>query len=426
MRLPKITRLGNVLLLQRLLKSWLQHRQAGDEPAIRQQLERNRAKVEHRLAWARFALLCLPLFALGLDPELKADATVYGLLAYSLIVILITRARSAPIWYGLFACGDATILCIYAFTYLPGTTNTEAAFAYIVVADLVILINSLRLSQPLLWGGAALSLGIYYLRFGLTLDDAQLLVGGPGNLLLTTVVSAILLHNQRRLLVETRARARLRRFFSHEVADTLEQQAFCLEKAQAEEREITVLFVDIRGFTTLAEGLPPEKTVRFLNTFFAHVTEAAFAQGGMVDKYIGDCVMVVFGAPLPSTDHPVRAVAAARAIAAAVETWNARRSAVGEVPVRVGVGINTTTAVVGTLGSAQKIDYTAIGDGVNIASRVCALTKKHPYTVLLTEATRSRLGEAGAACADLGPSEISGRRGTVKLHGLCPHEAPRP
>jgi len=168
----------------------------------------------------------------------------------------------------------------------------EAVFAYVAVANIVMVTNSLRLSLPLLWASAAGILCGYGWFFRDALDDMRVRVGGVMLLLIGLSLATMIVKGQLRLLLESRARARLRRFVSPEIADELERRWEIFDRPIS--REGTVLFVDIRGFTQTAESMAPEDSVAFLNQFFQRVTEAAFSQRGTVDKYIGDCVMVLF------------------------------------------------------------------------------------------------------------------------------------
>ena len=147
------------------------------------------------------------------------------------------------------------------------------------------------------------------------------------------------------------------------------------------------------------------------------MTQAVFAHGGTVDKYIGDCVMVLFGAPLRQADDAARAVRAAREIVRSVAEWNSDRVKRHEPPVRIGVGLNTSLVVAGAVGTPQKLEYTVIGDGVNVASRVCSLTKDFPATILATEATRSRVADE-LPWRDLGETTLRGRKTPLRIYGL--------
>ena len=138
-----------------------------------------------------------------------------------------------------------------------------------------------------------------------------------------------------------------------------------------EEREITVLFADIRGFTTLSEGLDPPEVVRMLNIFLDQMTSIVMDHGGAINKYIGDNLMAFWNAPYPQVDHAWQATQAALEILEAVAVMNTTADL--PAPVQFGIGINTGPVVVGNIGSARRLEYTPIGDTVNVASRLCGV-----------------------------------------------------
>jgi adenylate cyclase len=156
----------------------------------------------------------------------------------------------------------------------------------------------------------------------------------------------------------------------------------------AENRELSVMFCDLRGFTSVSEGLTPDALRELLNAYFSLATEVVHAHGGTLDKFIGDAVMAFWGAPLPQPDHARRAVQAALALAASAEPLNAQLSSRGLPPVRFGIGVATGVVCVGDLGSQRRRSYTAVGDAVNLAARLEALTREAGVAVLVDEPTR--------------------------------------
>jgi adenylate cyclase len=155
--------------------------------------------------------------------------------------------------------------------------------------------------------------------------------------------------------------------------------------------EATVLFSDIRSFTTLTEELGAQGTVALLNEYFTLMVHCITQEGGMLDKFIGDAIMAEFGIPIPHGDDPDRALRAAIAMITELRALNARRQARGQKPILMGVGLNTDTIVSGNIGAPKRMDYTVIGDGVNLASRLESACKEYSAQILISEFTHRKL-----------------------------------
>jgi adenylate cyclase len=153
----------------------------------------------------------------------------------------------------------------------------------------------------------------------------------------------------------------------------------------------TLLFSDIRGFTTLTEALGPQATVTLLNEYFEIMVDCITREGGMLDKFIGDAIMAAFGIPLAHDDDEDRAVRAAVAMISELQTWNTEREAEGKLPVNIGIGLNTDIVVSGNIGSKKRMDYTVIGDGVNLAARLESACKQYSAKILISEFTQAKL-----------------------------------
>ena len=415
--LRTLTRNAYVRALGSFLR-WARGLSLRPEPAMLTLIARNQARQEFLLAWWRLALSAVPWLEDAAGTAMSPVWFEYALLGYGLATLAATHSRRhAQFWRNIFAAVDFTVLLFYTRVHLDSREPLEGVFAYVALALVLMLINSLRLSLRLLWLNTAAILAGYVFFFHDLLRNPRVSVGAPMLILIASFLGSLIVRNQIRLLLESHSRGRLRRFLSAEVADELERRHLSLDRLEPAARQVTVLFVDIRGFTTLSERLSPEALVTFLNQFFARITQAVFDQHGTVDKYIGDCVMALFGAPVDQPDDADRALRAALAMVRSIADWNRELTARGEAPLKIGIGLNTSTVVAGTVGTTHKLEYTVIGDGVNVASRVCALTKEHPYPILLTAATRTLITEPHDF-TDLGETPLRGRDGAVRIFGL--------
>jgi adenylate cyclase len=177
-------------------------------------------------------------------------------------------------------------------------------------------------------------------------------------------------------------------------------------------REVTLLFSDIRGFTSLSETRKPEEVVALLNRYFSLQVEVVFKHGGSLDKFIGDCIMALWGAPLDDPEHARHAVACALDMADTLAAFRRQLGATSDFD--VGIGIHSGPAVVGLIGSDRRREYTAIGDTVNLASRIEGLTKEAKRRILVSKDTADRCGDA-FAFTSCGTFPVKGRAQPVEL-----------
>jgi adenylate cyclase len=224
-------------------------------------------------------------------------------------------------------------------------------------------------------------------------------------------------------LGEGRDRRRVRELFGRYVSpEYVRRLADDYENVQlgGARAPVTLLFSDIRGFTSLSERLPAETVIRMLNEYLERMTEVVFRHGGTLDKFIGDAVMAFWNAPVPMADHATRAVEAALDMLVELESLNERWQIEGApARIRIGIGLNTGEAIVGNIGSlTRKLDYTAIGDSVNLAARLEDLTREYATAIIISEATRHELDASRYEMRPLGEVRVKGKEQAVQIHEL--------
>ena len=203
-----------------------------------------------------------------------------------------------------------------------------------------------------------------------------------------------------------------KRFLDPRVVADLIERGEIDNRGSAQSRDVTVLFSDIRGFTALSETARAEDVVAMLNGYFSQQVEVIFRHGGTLDKFIGDAIMAFWGAPVAHPDHARLAIDAALDMSAALQAMRGKLGALGE-NLEIGIGIHTGRAVVGFIGSNDRLDYTVIGDTVNLASRIEGMTKGIA-PVLVSEAMRDAVGDA-YEWRDCGSHQVKGREMPVQL-----------
>ena len=277
----------------------------------------------------------------------------------------------------------------------------------------------LALVLPLLSAGRALLLAaavlvalvganaLLYLGYGLALPLASALA---------VVVMATALDMAHGYLTESRTKRNLAQLFGTYVPPELVDQMLLAPERysmQAASRELTVMFCDMRGFTAMSERMEPVQLQALLNDIFSRLTQAIRTHLGTIDKYMGDCVMAFWGAPVPTEQHAALAVQAALDMVAAVQSLNARHRATDLPEIGIGIGLNTGTMCVGDMGSDIRRSYTVIGDAVNLGSRLEGLCKVYGVDIVASEATRQQA--SGFVWQELDRVRVKGKEDAVAI-----------
>lgn len=409
-------------------------------------------EAEYTIGWIRIAL-GLALFASGFlvsagtaafteeyrlnQVRFAALITVGAFLALGITSCLLVVRRWFRPWMAfVLVTGDAAILGVSLFYGLQGIglgANWVAAIPTIWAVPLVLAVGALRY-RPLVqvWATAATMIAVVgvvsALDFHLFLTDLKT-SASPGvmeasigrlfslppylmravMLTLIGLTTAIAMVRSRRLLVrsvnEAAERANLARFLPAEIAPLVGENDAATWR-QGRRQQATILFVDIRGFTAYAEKMDPARLSVFISSFRRRVMRAAEAFDGVVDKFIGDGALLVFGIPEPQGDDCTRAIACAHKLLALLDQWNVKRGF--DPPVRVGIGIHTGEVYCGLVGDDRRLEFTVLGDAVNVAAKIEQATKRFSTALLASETVVMQAGQQ-RIWGEVGREPLGGR-----------------
>ncbi len=215
-------------------------------------------------------------------------------------------------------------------------------------------------------------------------------------------------------------RERFQRLLSPALAEMVVSGQLLVEKGGVS-RVATVMFVDIRGFTPMSENTPPADVLQMLNEYFEVVVGVVFRHEGTVDKFMGDEIMVIWGAPVAHSDDPIRAVQAALEIRTELKTFNRNRVADGKPVIKVGIGINSGSLVAGYIGSTQTMSYSVIGDTVNTASRLCAAAQSGQ--IIVSQNTHKQMNGLFEA-EEIDPVHAKGKFNPIRVFNIIEEKSP--
>ncbi len=395
------------------------------DPFIQNQIKEQSSRNEKIIAWLRcaFLLAIIPdLFVVNLLPKLYIwiDLICIGYLVAAWIA---TQFWAGTCWWRyVVMTTDVAIVMYLIFADSEGSGTdpvTGEMFTPMMAYNFMALMgcffvvaSSLRLSKLAIAYVTALvgvSLIIVKLKAGIPLywGIAPFVV-----LLITGILSFWVMGTLSKLLVNVSRNERLARFLSPEIIEQAAKDPTILQLG-GRRQSVTMMFVDIRKFSVLAESHTPEEVVKVLNDYFRVATEVIFKHKGTLDKFIGDALMALFGAPLTNPDDADRALRAAVEMMSRLEELNRGL----DEPLQIGIGLNTASVIAGNVGTEQRMDYTVIGDGVNIAARLEKLSKKYETKIILSENTYNQLSEKFGAVSH-GEVSIEGRKAPVKVYGI--------
>ena len=221
-------------------------------------------------------------------------------------------------------------------------------------------------------------------------------------------------------MTEERERKKIKGAFTYYVSSSVVNEMLKYPeklKLGGDRKELSILFSDIRSFTTIAEGLAPEDLVHLLNEYLTIMTDIVFKYDGTLDKYMGDSIMAIYGAPLDLPDHPIKACRSALEMIKELKALNQKWISEGKQPMDIGIGINTGPMMVGNMGSEQRFDFTVIGDSVNLGSRLEGANKSYKTNIIISEFTFERVKNE-FTCMELDSVRVRGKEQPVKIYSL--------
>jgi len=291
----------------------------------------------------------------------------------------------------------------------------ELAAAVTVALLVVMIVIALRITRPLPRGLTILAFIVFfsaavsvaYVHRGLVL---------PMSYPLVAIILSYVVIEFRQYLVERNQKQQIARTFGQYIPPELVAEMNRSGQQVSiggESREMTVLFSDVRGFTTISEGLAPQDLTMLMNAFLSPMTRVIHEHRGTIDKYMGDAIMAFWGAPLADPDHARNAVRAAMGMVHTMEALRDEFVAKGWKPIKVGIGLNTGVMNVGNMGSDFRMAYTVLGDAVNLGSRVESLTKQYGVNLMITEFTRARVPDL--ICREIDLVRVKGKNEPVRL-----------
>jgi len=356
------------------------------------------------------------------DPALVRDkVVVVGATASSLQDLHTTSTTGLEKMPGPEIQAQATHTVLDGFPLQPAPGWLDVALIVVLGAVAPLLAIRLRMLWALLV--TALLVGLTALGAQLAFDAGLIVsVLYAGVACAIATVATIALVGMASAYERERVRELFGRFVPESVVGQVLSQTEGL-RLGGTRMEATLMFSDLRGFTTFSEHREPDVVIDVLNRYLSEMSEAIINHGGTLVSYMGDGIMAVFGAPLAQDDHADRALASAREMLERLERFNARLQAEGRGSgFKMGIGLNSGWVMSGNVGSQRRLEYTAIGDTTNTAARIEDMTKGTPYQLFVADSTYERLSGDTADLVDVGDFEVRGRDGTIHLWGLRPSE----
>ena len=320
------------------------------------------------------------------------------------------------------------------------------SFDYLIITLILLYDPTIpKEGQIFVWSGFTASLFLFYLNL-LRYSKAGTIYSATLSLILFSVISfsspmsdidiipmylasVIMLYigysltvSNLAMMEEANTKLMMERYLSPQLVNELYKTNTSIEPG-GKIQKVTILFSDIRSFTTISEKLPPNEVVRFLNEYLSLMTDKIFLNNGTIDKFIGDAIMTIFGAPIQSQDDSLRAILTAFQMQEALAELNTKKNLTSS-PLEMGIGIHTGDVLAGNIGSNKRLDYTVIGDNVNLSSRIESLTKYYPCKILISENTYLEIQEVALEnnfiTREVDTVLVKGKSKQIKLYEVTP------
>lgn len=405
----------------------------GADRDIDETLDRARRDIELDVAryrcWVFASVTPLTLGVSTLLRDGSGTVTFYfaSCFMFALLIYRLVRRLGAPLWLSVTAVVADVLTMAFVFPIAsmaaPVTDDTRMFPVYVLGASLVgiLAINFSRANVVTALVGPLVALvALFAVLLPMRgFEPAQLPVA-----IIIALMGAIgvAMTHRTRTTLESFARTRLLRRFvpEHLLSRVLDAAPDAVPQLGGEEHTVTVLASDLRGFTAMSEQLDPSEVVRQLNAYHAVMLEVVRRHGGMLDKFIGDGMLVVFGLRDAVTDAGAEAaVSCAREMLSALSELNLSRAREGLDPLRAGIGVHSGPVVAGSIGAGDRLEFTVIGDAVNTAARLEGMTKEAGVSLLVTAATVDRLADAGDL-RELPAMSARGKRDALRVFTLVP------
>ncbi len=339
-----------------------------------------------------------------------------------LFVHTLTSGKVYRYWIKYMTITGDYLLTLFAFIelkhahFFQNISDEMIVSHFIIILILINLLSVLRYNRSIILysTGVGFLVGIFLLVKYNQFSSATIYT--PPMILISGLLTLWFSSDLGKLFLRIRKREKLMRFLSKDIVKSIDSGQINLELG-GEKKEVTVLFSDIRGFTKMSEGKDPYEIVSLLNEYFSAMTKIIFEHGGTVDKFIGDAIMAVFGTPLTKPDDALRAVQVASCMQKRMKELNAKWASTNIPVIDIGIALHTGIVVAGNIGSLERMEYTVIGDTVNLTSRIEGLNKTYKSKILISQSTYNHVKQ-NIPMVLVAETKVRGRTHPVKLYTL--------